>query len=170
MAGDNSLNVEMSAESRMALAEQVKHFPAKLKAELKAKLEGIGGDAANAIRQAILVSPGGGSGRQWRGHPHSSRAIAAEAVSSAAAHPLGAEGVSVGVIGNGMGPGRQAFPFVLNRSATLHPVFGKQNTPWVSQRGDPYMDQIMVKFRLRAETDVSAALAEAAESVKGSRS
>lgn len=167
MAGDSSLNAEMSAESRAALAEQVKHFSSKLKAALKEKLEVLGGDAADAIRQAILASPGSGQGRQWKSH--SSRAAAASAVSSASVHPLGAEGVSVGVIGNGMGPGRQAFPFVLNRSMTSHPVFGKQNTQWVNQQGDPYMDKVMAQFQSRAETDVSAALAEAAKSVKGSK-
>ena len=169
MAGDNSLTVDLTPETKAALARQVKAFTPKLKAELKEKLEHLGGEAADAIRQAILASQGGG-GRQWKGHPHQSRSDAASAIGSTPTSKDGAVGSSVGLQDSGLAPARQAFPFVLNKSMTSHPVYGSKTAHWVNQQGNPYIEKIMQQFKESAEKEVTAALAEAAETVKGSKS
>jgi hypothetical protein len=141
-------------------------FPGHLRDAAREHLGKLADDIAEDVRRAVLQSPPTrGTGKVWG--EHRSRQLTAAGVSSHVDADGNDTTAEVKVDPTGLGPARQAFPFAYNRNSWSHPVFGGPRM--VSQQGNPYMDadQLASRYAGKVGTEMTAALGEAADTIKG---
>lgn len=159
-------DVSGEIENWPAVQATIEAFPKHLQDAVRERLRDLGDDIAADARSKVLQSPPThGNGKRWG--EHRSRQLTAAGISSDVKADGADASVTVKVDPSGLGPARAAFPFAYNTAEWAHPVFG--GATQVNQQGRPYLDaeQLVSRNAQRVESDMAAALTEAADTIKG---
>lgn len=163
---DKTVTVELSAESKAALKEQVAAFPAKLKDEMRKGLEDQGAQVVAEMKRRLLQSPPT-SARSVKGKPHNSRRQAAEGLAATANVTADGATLEFSASARQMGPGHTVFPWAYNTPSWRHPVFGRSDE--AEQKGRPFFGVVVKESADKIEAALDKAIDKAAETVKGER-
>lgn len=166
MADEQDFDFQMSPASQEALRAQTEAFPDELRKAMRKQLAAVGDAAVSAMRAKLLQAPPGGGARSpRRGRPHDSRRQTAAGLGYTLTDRQNGVDLDLTADTNRLPRQHRGFPWVYDRPAWAHPVFGRVSA---RQQGRPWRDTTIKQKQQEIEDAMAKSLDDAAATVKGS--